>query len=929
MVCRVLCVLFLVAVPAIVAQGAVLNFESAQVHPIRVSSDGTLLFVANTPDNRLEVYSLADPSTPLLLRVIPVGLEPVSVTPRTNDEIWVVNNLSDSISVVSVAAGRVVATLAAKDEPADVVFAGNPERAFVSTTASDAVLVFDPVTRTQTGTIAVPGKDPAALAKSPSGDRVYALIKRSGNKTTIIPEDVAPAPPPPTNGSLPAAPQQSIIVLANDPAWTSQIPYTMPDNDVIEINAATLAVTRSFTGVGTNNFDLAVHPVTGTIYVINTEARNLVRFEPVLRGHAIDTRVTSITTGLTPVVTPVDLNPGINYATLPNAAARATALSEATSIVIDSAAGFMYVAAGGTDRVGVLNTSGAVVDRIEISSATGSTVNTLVKKGPRALALHPTSPRLYVLNRLAPSVSVIDTNTRLIVHERALSLDPTPATTRDGRKFFYDAKLSGNGTMSCASCHIDGDVDGLAWDLGDPGGAMQAAPSQPFPFNIGLTQFHPMKGPMTTQTFRGLSATNPLHWRGDRSNFQAFNGAFASLLGGSLLSTADMNTYAAFATSIQYPPNPNQKLDRNYNTTPANANANQGFITFTQTNVANGVPGGATCATCHALPAGTNNMVITASILGEAQQMNVPQIRNIYRKNGFLNAAGPVKSGFGLIHDGSIDTPLAFVNLPQFNAWPAAQKDDLAAFLLEVDTGTAPAVGLQITVDAANANATATTDRIALLEGQATLGNSALVVKGTLAGLPRGLVFQAVGGNYTSDTVGLGPFTSAQLRSQATNGQAVWTFTGVAPGTQTRIGVDRDQDGALDNSDGLETYGASTPGANGPILLDANRKPSINTPGFALVGTGALPGASGFFAFSAQPASIPAAGITAHVDFTHASFWYAPAVASSNGIFVFSLDIPNDPLLIGAFAYVQLAVNDASMPSGIAASNGLKVWVRP
>src|SRR5436189_2245507 len=123
-------VAFLLATPAILAQGAFQNFESALVHPIRVSSDGTLLFVANTADNRLEVYGLADPSNPMLLRVIPVGLEPVSVTPRTNDEIWVVNNLSDSVSIVSIAAGRVVATLPAKDEPADVIFAGSPQRAF-------------------------------------------------------------------------------------------------------------------------------------------------------------------------------------------------------------------------------------------------------------------------------------------------------------------------------------------------------------------------------------------------------------------------------------------------------------------------------------------------------------------------------------------------------------------------------------------------------------------------------------------------------------------------------------------------------------------------------------------------------------------------------------------------------------------------------
>ena len=31
-------------------------------------------------------------------------------------------------------------------------------------------------------------------------------------------------------------------------------------------------------------------------------------------------------------------------------------------------------------------------------------------------------------------------------------------------------------------------------------------------------QMHPMKGPMTTQTLRGLAHAGAMHWRGDRAN---------------------------------------------------------------------------------------------------------------------------------------------------------------------------------------------------------------------------------------------------------------------------------------------------------------------------------------------------------------------------------------------------------------------------
>ena len=71
-----------------------------------------------------------------------------------------------------------------------------------------------------------------------------------------------------------------------------------------------------------------------------------------------------------------------------------------------------------------------------------------------------------------------------------------------------------------------------------------------------------MKGPMTTQTLKGLAGQDPLHWRGDRTNFLAFNGAFNSLLGGQALAEEDMRAYHDFIDTITFQPNPNQNLDR-------------------------------------------------------------------------------------------------------------------------------------------------------------------------------------------------------------------------------------------------------------------------------------------------------------------------------------------------------------------------------
>src|SRR5204863_262977 len=77
--------------------------------------------------------------------------------------------------------------------------------------------------------------------------------------------------------------------------------------------------------------------------------------------------------------------------------------------------------------------------------------------------------------------------------------------------------------------HIYGDTDHLGWDLGDPAGAY--APPPPGQPDTLLAGFHPMKGPMMTQTLRGTAGTGPLHWRGDRTNLRSFNAAFVSLMG--------------------------------------------------------------------------------------------------------------------------------------------------------------------------------------------------------------------------------------------------------------------------------------------------------------------------------------------------------------------------------------------------------------
>ncbi|TMQ03686.1 MAG: hypothetical protein E6J90_52995, partial [Deltaproteobacteria bacterium] len=189
-------------------------FESGQVRPLALSPDRRHLFAVNTPDNRLEVFRIHKHELTHTAS-IPVGLEPVAVAARSDHEVWVVNHLSDSVSVVTLdddGAGHVARTLLVGDEPRDIAFAGpGRRRGFITTAHRGQNIPFDPqLTTPGVGradvwvfdadhlgdglggnplTIVTLFTDtPRALAVSPDGRQVYAAGFHTGNQTATAGE---------------------------------------------------------------------------------------------------------------------------------------------------------------------------------------------------------------------------------------------------------------------------------------------------------------------------------------------------------------------------------------------------------------------------------------------------------------------------------------------------------------------------------------------------------------------------------------------------------------------------------------------------------------------------------------------------------------------------------------------------------------------
>jgi len=784
------------------------NFEAKHVHPISLTPDGRTLLAVNSPDASLSVFDASSSSrpSPLLIGEFPVGLEPVTVRARTNGEVWVVNELSDSISIVSLAQGSVIDTLQVPDEPADVCFAAG--KAFVTCSQNRLLRVFDATTRAPLGSIPLQGVAPRAITANGDGSRIYVSFLFSGNGTTILPRTAAPAQPAPANSALPAAPQTALIVPADDP----RINHTVLDHDVAEIDTASLSVLRYLSGTGTHPFDLSIRPGTNELWVANSESLNLIRFEPDLRGKFSRHRLTVVP--LTGASTPRihDLNAGLDYGIMPNLPAKALALAQPTSVVFKPDGRTAWVAAFNSDRIAEVDAdTGAVLGRVDVRYPESG--DSKLMRGPRGLAISQDGNRVYALNKFTNTIATIDAGTREVLTEIPLGSNvPTPAVVRDGRGFFFDARLSGNGTVSCATCHLDGDRDGLAWDLGDPGGDMVTMKGAFLSAHILIPvdrKLHPMKGPLVTQTLIGMAGnitpittppeavTTKFHWRGDKPSIQSFNSTFDNLMGGSQIPAADMDALTAYLLSLRHHPNPYRNPDRTLPTSLRGGNAVTGRNMFNDHEKSH-------CMMCHALPAGTDQNIDERREVGGTQDMKNPPLRTVYQREGLYDpTAGAVSlSGYGLGSDGTGHV-LPIVHFYQLDRLNTTQElKDVAAFVLAFDSGTAPAVGRAANISSANKSSSLVAAEFILLEARAAAADCDLVVRGRIAGIHRSFRYLPATARYVPDRSGEAPLTRAALLALVLPGDHL-QLMGVLPGEGPALGGDRNRDGILDGDDVL------------------------------------------------------------------------------------------------------------------------------
>jgi hypothetical protein len=323
---------------------------------------------------------------------------------------------------------------------------------------------------------------------------------------------------------------------------------------------------------------------------------------------------------------------------------------------------------------------------LAFDTATGNQVaGLIVSSAPSGLSMKPDGTRLYVHNFLSRTVTTVDVTG--LVNGTSSSMTALGTTTLitteklsaqvlSGKRIFYNAndpRMSAEGYMSCASCHLDGDQDGRVWDFTDRG--------------EGLRNTIPMIG-------RGGMAHGPVHWTGNFDEIQDFELDIRNGFGGAGFITgtpnsslgapnagrsSDLDAMAAYVTSLSVVP---RSPFRNSNGTMT-AQAVAGQAHFTSKG----------CATCHS---GAN---FTDSALNVFHDVGTI-------KSGSGKRLGATLTGFDTptlrgvwstapyLHNGAAATlPDVFntTNAPtskghdRFRELTTAQQDELIRYMLELE----------------------------------------------------------------------------------------------------------------------------------------------------------------------------------------------------------------------------------------------------
>jgi DNA-binding beta-propeller fold protein YncE len=758
-------------------EGPWVNLGVVPIRPMVVTGGG--IFAVNTHASTVvRTANFTD------VESFPVPWGPVSIAVREiegAEELLVVCRGSHVLARLNPGTGETLHLLDLPFEPADILFDAERDAAFIACSGADSVVEVDLASNAIVHTYAIRGKHPVFLSFDTHG-RVLVAPQFSGNNSGTISRELTPL----------QADAAGLVDFATHPNVISGL----PDEDLFAIDPETHTVTAVAKATGTVLFAHGVHPATGALWQINTEAKNKDpnrQTEASIRGFVVDNRLTIVTLpapgapGAPPaaahtIINLDDVNPG------------ASGVQYDSARSIGGPYGLAFAPTGQaavcgllTDNVVLLGPSGQRLAEIDLSS--GSI--------PRGVAFDATGELLFVYSWGSNRIDAYDVSAPTApVASVSLGFDPTPADVRAGRALYYSARFSLHNNASCNSCHIEGRTDMMHWNLSDA--------------------VRDDKGPMLTQTLASIQRNGPMHWRGERKSLADFNPAFDKLLGGTQLDTTpggELDQFQAFVLSIQSPANPLEHpkrvvADQGGLAPPADSAVRRGSALRGQRAFFEGQQDvGRSCNECHMLPTGTSGDMSStgkADPLPKRTHFKVPQFLEMWRKEqpivqvNFADV-GPVPYpllGGALTHAGRMNSLFDFIDIV-FRFLPAPDTADLLAFISQIDQGLAPAVHRCVHLNSATQPGAG--ERLTnYFLPQARERNIDIAVYGHVD-LGQGALPMRWSWNRASDLFDAenSSFQSQPLAfflNQATNADANFVFVGLPVGMGRPFGIDYDAD---------------------------------------------------------------------------------------------------------------------------------------
>jgi DNA-binding beta-propeller fold protein YncE len=423
---------------------------------------------------------------------VPVCDDPRSVARSGAGEIWVTCHDDDRIRVLS-AAGAPLASLPTgyASAPAGIAFSPDGATAYVALSGRGTLLRFNAATRQQTGSLPL-GPTPRAVAVTSDGARVLVTRFRSPRERAEV-WDVAA-------GSFTLTRTLFIPKLGG------------------EENRDTTASGR---GVPNYLTGIAIAPDGTRAWVAATKpnAERGLLFGPDLDQ---DNTQRSVVAELDLVGHRFRRSVDVDNSDSP------------TAVAFSPLGDYLFVTLQGNNET-------VVLDHLLIASASGlgSFVTRLgTGAAPQGVCVDPVSERTFTQDFLGRTVTALETGglfrrgeISLTATERSTVASETlPPPVLAGKRIFYDAadrRMSAEGYLSCASCHVDGGHDGRVWDFTGRG-----------------------EGLRNTATLRGRAGVGQgnVHWSGNFDEIQDFENDVRNAFGGA--GFMDDGDYAATAPPL-------------------------------------------------------------------------------------------------------------------------------------------------------------------------------------------------------------------------------------------------------------------------------------------------------------------------------------------------------------------------------------------